>query len=99
MEYRTLGSTGTVVSVLGLGTMTFGAESDEKTAHQQLDWFVEQGGNFVDTADVYAHGESEAIIGRWLGSRSGTRDRVVVATKGRFARGEGRTRSGCRGSA
>ena len=89
MEYRTLGSTGTVVSTLGLGTMTFGAESDEKTAHEQLDWFVEQGGNFVDTADVYAHGESEAIIGRWLGSRSGTRDRVVVATKGRFARGEG----------
>ena len=89
MEYRTLGSTGTVVSALGLGTMTFGAESDEKTAHQQLDRFVEQGGNFVDTADVYAHGESEAIIGRWLGSRSGTRDRVVVATKGRFARGEG----------
>jgi aryl-alcohol dehydrogenase-like predicted oxidoreductase len=89
MEYRTLGSTGTVVSALGLGTMTFGAESDEKTAHQQLDRFVEQGGNFVDTADVYAHGESEAIIGRWLGSRSGARDWVVVATKGRFARGEG----------
>jgi aryl-alcohol dehydrogenase-like predicted oxidoreductase len=89
MEYRTLGSTGTVVSALGLGTMTFGAESDEKIAHEQLDRFVEQGGNFVDTADVYAHGESEAIIGRWLGSRSGARDRVVVATKGRFARGEG----------
>jgi aryl-alcohol dehydrogenase-like predicted oxidoreductase len=89
MEYRTLGSTGTVVSALGLGTMTFGAESDEKIAHEQLDRFVEQGGNFVDTADVYAHGESEAIIGRWLGSRSGARDRVMVATKGRFARGEG----------
>jgi aryl-alcohol dehydrogenase-like predicted oxidoreductase len=89
MEYRTLGSTGTVVSALGLGTMTFGAESDEKIAHEQLDRFVEQGGNFVDTADVYAHGESEAIIGRWLGSRSGARDRVVVATKARFARGEG----------
>jgi aryl-alcohol dehydrogenase-like predicted oxidoreductase len=89
MEYRTLGSTGTVVSALAMGTMTFGAESDETVAHQQLDRYLEQGGTFVDTADVYAHGESEAIIGRWLGSRSGARDRVVVATKGRFARGEG----------
>jgi aryl-alcohol dehydrogenase-like predicted oxidoreductase len=89
MEYRTLGSTGTVVSTLCLGTMTFGAESDEKVAHEQLDRFVEQGGNFVDTADVYADGESETIIGRWLGTRTGARDRVVLATKGRFARGEG----------
>jgi aryl-alcohol dehydrogenase-like predicted oxidoreductase len=89
LEYRTLGNTGTVVSTLCLGTMTFGAESDEKVAHEQLDRFLEQGGNFVDTADVYADGESETIIGRWLGSRSGARDRVVVATKGRFPRGEG----------
>jgi aryl-alcohol dehydrogenase-like predicted oxidoreductase len=89
MEYRTLGSTGTVVSTLCLGTMTFGAESDEKVAHEQLDRFVEQGGNFVDTADVYADGESETIIGRWLGTRTGARDQVVIATKGRFARGDG----------
>jgi aryl-alcohol dehydrogenase-like predicted oxidoreductase len=89
MEYRTLGSTGTVVSALCLGTMTFGAESDEQVAHQQLDRFLEQGGNFLDTADVYSDGESETIIGRWLGSRSGARDRVVVATKGRFPRGDG----------
>jgi aryl-alcohol dehydrogenase (NADP+) len=89
MEYRLLGNTGAVVSALGLGTMTFGAESDEKVAHQQLDRYLEQGGNFVDTADVYADGESEAIIGGWLGSRSGARDRVVLATKGRFARGDG----------
>ena len=89
MEYRTLGSTGTVVSALGLGTMTFGAESDEKTAHQQLDRFVEQGGNFVDTADVYSGGESVKILGRWLAARSGARDRVVVATKARFGRGSG----------
>jgi aryl-alcohol dehydrogenase-like predicted oxidoreductase len=89
MEYRTLGNTGTVVSTLCLGTMTFGAESDEKVAHVQLDRFLEQGGNFVDTADVYADGESEAIIGRWLGSRAGARDRVVIATKGRFPWGEG----------
>jgi aryl-alcohol dehydrogenase-like predicted oxidoreductase len=76
MEYRVLGNTGTVVSTLCLGTMTFGAESDEKVAHEQLDRFLEHGGNFVDTADVYADGESETIIGRWLAARSGARDRL-----------------------
>jgi aryl-alcohol dehydrogenase-like predicted oxidoreductase len=78
-----------VVSTLCLGTMTFGAESDEKVAHQQLDRFLEAGGNFVDTADVYADGESEAIIGRWLAARSGAPDQVVVATKARFPRASG----------
>src|SRR5512132_2548857 len=89
MEYRTLGNSGTVVSTLCLGTMTFGAESDEQVAHKQLDRFLEQGGNFLDTADVYADGESETIIGRWLAARSGARDRMVIATKGRFATGDG----------
>jgi aryl-alcohol dehydrogenase (NADP+) len=88
MEFRTLGSTGTVVSEQCLGTMTFGKESDEQTAHAQLDRFLERGGNFVDTADVYSAGRSEEIIGRWL-ARSGHRDRVVIATKGRFPMGEG----------
>jgi aryl-alcohol dehydrogenase-like predicted oxidoreductase len=89
MEYRTLGNTGTVVSTLCLGTMTFGAESDEQVATAQLDRFLEHGGNFLDTADVYSDGESERIIGRWLAARPGVRDRVVVATKGRFPRGDG----------
>jgi aryl-alcohol dehydrogenase-like predicted oxidoreductase len=89
MEYRTLGSTGTVVSTLCLGTMTFGAESDEQVTHQQLDRFVERGGNFLDTADVYADGKSEVIIGRWLTARAGARDRMVIATKARFPTGEG----------
>jgi aryl-alcohol dehydrogenase-like predicted oxidoreductase len=89
MEYRPLGNTGTVVSTLCLGTMTFGTETDEQVAHQQLDRYLEQGGNFLDTADVYSGGESEKIIGRWLQGRSGMRDRVVVATKGRFDRGGG----------
>jgi aryl-alcohol dehydrogenase-like predicted oxidoreductase len=89
MEYRTLGNRGTVVSTLCLGTMTFGSESDEKVAHDQLDRFLEQGGNFLDTADVYSDGESETIIGRWLGARSGVRDRVLIATKARFATGNG----------
>ena len=74
MEYRTLGNSGTVVSTLCLGTMTFGSESDEKVAHEQLDRFLAQGGNFLDTADVYSDGESEKIVGRWLAARSGVRD-------------------------
>ncbi|WP_114561440.1 aldo/keto reductase [Desertihabitans aurantiacus] len=85
MEYRTLGRSGTSVSTYALGTMTFGAESDEATAHAQLDAYLEAGGNLVDTADVYAGTESESIIGRWLSDRgTDIRDRVVLATKGRF---------------
>jgi aryl-alcohol dehydrogenase-like predicted oxidoreductase len=90
VEYRTLGGSGTVVSSLCLGTMTFGNESSEEVAHAQLDRYLEQGGNFVDTANVYSRGVSEEIIGRWLARRGGAvRDRVVLATKGRFAMGEG----------
>jgi aryl-alcohol dehydrogenase-like predicted oxidoreductase len=74
--------------------MTFGRESDEATAHAQLDLFVERGGNFVDTADVYAGGRSEEIIGRWLTARSGMRDGLVIATKGRFPMGDRRNDAG-----
>ena len=85
MQYRPLGRSGTAVSSLCLGTMTFGAESPEDVAHAQLDAFVEAGGTLVDTADVYSAGLSESIVGRWLASRpSDVRDRVVLATKGRF---------------
>jgi aryl-alcohol dehydrogenase-like predicted oxidoreductase len=90
MQYRTLGGTGTVVSTMCLGTMTFGAESSEEVSHAQLDLYLEQGGNFVDTANVYSHGVSEEIIGRWFAKRPGARDAVVLATKGRFPMGEGR---------
>ncbi|MFC7621746.1 aldo/keto reductase [Microlunatus sp. GCM10028923] len=91
MEYRTLGGTGTVVSTLCLGTMTFGRESDEAVSHAQLDRFVEQGGNFIDTANVYGRGVSEEIIGRWLADRgSAVRDQLVIATKGRFPMGDGK---------
>ena len=90
MEYRTLGRSGTVVSTLALGTMTFGSESDEAVSHAQLDRFVEAGGSLVDTADVYSATESESIIGRWLAARpADVTDRVVLATKGRFATGVG----------
>ncbi|QWC86990.1 aldo/keto reductase [Nocardioidaceae bacterium] len=90
MEYRPLGRTGTSVSRLTLGTMTFGAESDESVAHAQLDRFCEVGGTLVDTADVYSAGVSEEIIGRWLADRPReVTDQVVVASKGRFPMGEG----------
>ena len=90
MEYRTLGRSGCAVSTLALGTMTFGDETDEEGAHAQLDRFVAAGGTLVDTADVYSRGISEEIIGRWLGKQSGdVRDRVVLATKGRFPMGDG----------
>jgi aryl-alcohol dehydrogenase-like predicted oxidoreductase len=85
MDYRTLGSSGCAVSSLCLGTMNFGAETDEAGAHQQLDRFIEAGGTMVDTADVYAGGRSEEIIGRWFAARTGdVTERVVLATKGRF---------------
>jgi len=85
MEYRTLGRSGCAVSSLALGTMTFGVETGEQEAHQQLDWFADAGGTLVDTADVYAAGQSEEIIGRWLASRPAEiTQRVVLATKGRF---------------
>jgi aryl-alcohol dehydrogenase-like predicted oxidoreductase len=86
MEYRTLGHSGCAVSALSLGTMTFGAETDEAGAHEQLDRFIEAGGTLVDTADVYAGGRSEEIIGRWLARRPAeVTEPVVLATKGRFA--------------
>ncbi len=88
MRFRTLGASGCSVSVLALGTMTFGAETDEKGSHAQLDRFFEAGGNLVDTADVYSKTESESIIGRWLAKQSAAnRERVVIATKGRFPTG------------
>ena len=94
MKYRQLGTTGTQVSVLCLGAMTFG-EADEKSFMHQVgsnekESFAvlyrafEAGINFVDTADVYGpDGLSERVFGSWLAER-GNRDRVVVATKGRF---------------
>jgi len=84
MEYRLLGRSGLAVSRLCLGTMTFGNETDLEGAFEQLDAFVDAGGNFIDTADVYSKGVSEEIIGAWLADRPGVRDQVVIATKGRF---------------
>jgi aryl-alcohol dehydrogenase-like predicted oxidoreductase len=89
MRYRNLGNSGAIVSELTLGTMTFGAEADETTSHAIIDTFVEHGGTFIDTADVYSAGESETIVGRWLAGHPEEAKQVVLATKGRFPMGEG----------
>lgn len=94
MEYRLLGASGLAVSRLCLGTMTFGAETDRDGSFAQLDAFVEAGGTFVDTADVYSRGVSEEIIGAWLHARPGMTERIVIATKGRFPMGTGRNDAG-----
>ncbi len=84
MPTAPLGRNGLIVSRFALGTMTFGAETPEDEAHRQLDLFVDHGGTFIDTADVYSCGVSEEIIGRWAQARRGMDD-LVIATKGRFA--------------
>lgn len=89
MEYRTLGRSGAAVSSYALGTMTFGRETSEPDSMAQLDRYVALGGNFIDTADVYAGGQSEEIVGRWFAQRPGSRNQLVLATKGRFPMGEG----------
>lgn len=90
-DYRTLGRSGLAVSPLALGTMTFGMARwgmAEPDARAVFDAYVEEGGNFVDTADVYSSGESEAMVGRFVAAR-GLRDRIVIATKAGFAAGTG----------
>ncbi|KGM31988.1 aldo/keto reductase [Inquilinus limosus] len=89
MEYRKLGNSGAVVTAWCLGTMTFGKESDEATSFALMDDYVEAGGNFLDTADVYSAGVSEEIIGRWLKGRPGIAQSLVIASKGRFPMGQG----------
>ncbi|CAM3381818.1 aldo/keto reductase [Corallococcus sp. ZKHCc1 1396] len=97
---RKLGTTGLEVFPLCLGGNVFGWTSDEATSFAVLDAFIEGGGDFIDTADVYSRwipghqgGESETVLGRWMASRK-ARDRVVVATKvgAETALGKGLTR-------
>jgi aryl-alcohol dehydrogenase-like predicted oxidoreductase len=95
MEYRRLGRTGLKVSELCMGTMQFGWTTDEQHAFEVLDAFVESGGNFIDTADVYTRwaegnpgGVAEEIIGRWMQAR-GNRQELVIATKVRGTMGPG----------
>ncbi|UPA26816.1 aldo/keto reductase [Shinella oryzae] len=90
-SYRTLGKSGLIVSPFALGTMTFGAGrwgANETTSRALFDAYMDAGGNFIDTADIYSGGESETMLGRFL-SHSGRRDSLVVATKSGFSRGQG----------
>lgn len=84
--YRTLGRSGLVVSPLALGTMSFGTEnwgSDETVARAIFDTYREMGGSFVDTADIYAGGTSEEMIGKFIAD-TGSRHDIVLATKFAF---------------
>lgn len=80
MDYVRLGRSGLRVSRICLGSMTFGREADEGTSFKLMDRYVDMGGNFVDTADIYSSGGSEEVIGRWLKQR-GARDTIVLASK------------------
>ncbi|HRW50347.1 MAG TPA: aldo/keto reductase [Caldilinea sp.] len=87
MNHRNLGRTGLKVSNICLGTMQWGWTADEAASRTVMDAFVEAGGNFIDTADIYSFwaennpgGVSEEIIGRWMKER-GNRDQIVLATK------------------
>ncbi len=92
MQQRQLGSTGLKVSRLGLGTMTWGRDTDEHEARDQLVSFVEAGGTLLDTAAGYANGDSERVIGSLLGDVV-PREEIVLATKAGIAhrRGERQT--------
>src|SRR6201997_3180289 len=99
MEYRQLGQSGLRVSVLSLGTMTFGGESvfskvgatDVKGARRQVDLCIEAGVNLFDTANIYSHGLSEEILGQVL---EGRRDQVLIATKFRMVMRDGPNEGG-----
>ena len=87
MEYRKLGNTDIEVSVICLGSMTWGEQNAAAEAFEQIDTALERGVNFIDTAELYAippraetYGRTEEIIGEWLASRGG-RDRIVLASK------------------
>ena len=87
MRYTTLPNTDLEVSKICLGTMTFGRQNTEADAHAQLDYALDRGVNFVDTAEMYAvpftietQGLTEQYIGTWL-AKTGNRDKIVLATK------------------
>ncbi len=87
MKYNNLGDTNIEVSEICLGTMTFGEQNTETESHSQMDFALDHGVNFFDTAELYAvpstpenNGETEDIIGTWF-AKSGKRDKVILATK------------------
>lgn len=84
MEYKNLGRTGLKVSNICLGTMNFGPFTSEDDSHKIMDYALDEGINFFDTANVYGwekgRGTTESIVGNWF-TKSGKRDQVVIATK------------------
>ena len=87
MRYKSLGNSGINVSIICLGTMTYGEQNTEKEGHRQLDYAIAQGVNFIDSAELYAippkietYGKTESIIGSWLSSR-GRRNEIILASK------------------
>jgi aryl-alcohol dehydrogenase-like predicted oxidoreductase len=88
MQQRSLGSTGLQVSRLGLGTMTWGRDTDEHEARDQLIAFAEAGGTLVDTAAGYTDGDSERLVGSLIGDVV-SRDEIVLATKAGVSRRSG----------
>ena len=80
MEQRQLGRSGVRVSRLALGTMTWGRDTDEHEAAEQFRFYLDAGGNFIDTAAVYGDGDAERVLGGLLGVL-GNRDEIVLATK------------------
>ena len=99
-QYYTLGRSGLRVSRLALGTMTFGTEwgwgADRDTACQLFNTYVDAGGNFIDTADLYTNGTSETWIGEFVRER-GLRDRVAIATKFSYNADSGNPNTGGNG--
>lgn len=87
MKYKKLGRTGLDVSLIGLGTMTWGRQNTQDEGFEQMDYALEQGINFFDTAEMYAvpptadtYGKTESIIGNWFAARN-NRDKVILASK------------------
>ena len=98
MQQRALGSTGLKVSRLGLGTLTWGRDTDEHEARDQLAAFTEAGGTLLDTAAGYGDGASEELIGTLIGDVV-ARDEIVIATKAGISRRTGtRVTDASRGS-
>jgi aryl-alcohol dehydrogenase-like predicted oxidoreductase len=94
MPYRILGRTGVKVFPLCLGTINFGYRTPREQSFEMMDAYVASGGNFIDTANSYSDGRTEALIGDWMKER-GTRDRVVLSTKVWNRRSEHVNDQGC----
>ncbi|RWB51272.1 MAG: NADP(H)-dependent aldo-keto reductase [Mesorhizobium sp.] len=88
MEYRRLGDSNVQVSLIGLGTMTWGEQNSEQEAHAQIDYALDHGVNLIDTAEMYpvppraqTQGSTERFIGTWLAQHRSAREKIVLATK------------------